>query len=211
MDLRSVKRAIALESDRLKKRQKRSISCLDLSAWCMKTAVCIAILLQYDFAAAAEWLACKNRRGKQVAPDVPLASLKSEVTKYFLELPFGELVHWTDLATTPLQRNILATAVQWSEAERLKRHVRNCNLECGAPVPSCELIRCYNDRVAEHELAPLLPIVSPLVRPMGKFWCSKWRKRHGARIGFLRATEPVGPEEKREQATREYAWLNTIG
>ena len=50
MDLRSIKRAIALESDRLKKRHKRSVSCLDLSAWCMKTAVCIAILLQDDFA-----------------------------------------------------------------------------------------------------------------------------------------------------------------
>ena len=200
MDLRSVKRAILLESDRQKKNQKRSITCLNLSGWCMKTAVCIAMLLQYDFTAAAEWLACKNRRGKKVAANISLASLKSEVTKYFLEQPFAELVHWTDLATTPLPRNILATAVQWSEAERLKRHVRKANIDCGAPVPSCELIRCYNGQVAEHELAPLLPLVPPLVRPMGKFWCSKWRQRHGARIGFLRATEPVGLEEKREQA-----------
>jgi len=121
MDLRSVKRAIALESDRLKKRRRRSISCLDLSAWCMKTAVCIAILLQYD-------------------------------------------------------------------------------LDCGAPVPSCELIRCYNGQVVEHELAPLSPLVSPVVRPMGKSWCSEWRQRHGARIVFFRATEPMGLEEKREQA-----------
>ena len=200
MDLRSVKSAILLESDRQKKKQKRSITCLNLSAWCMKTAVCNAMLLQYDFTAAAEWLACTNRRGKKVASNISLASLKSEVTKYFLEQPFGELVHWTDLATTPLPRNILATAVQWSEAERLKRHVRKANVDCGAPVPSCELIRCYNGQVAEHELAPLLPLVPPLVRPMGKFWCSKWRQRHGSRIGFLRATEPVGLEEKREQA-----------
>ena len=121
MDLRSVKRAIALESDRLKKRRRRSISCLDLSAWCMKAAGCIAILLQYD-------------------------------------------------------------------------------LDCGAPVPSCELIRCYNGQVAEHELAPLSPLVSPVVRPMGKSWCSKWRQRHGARIVFFRATEPMGLEEKSEQA-----------
>ena len=82
MDLRSIKRAIALESDRLKKRQKRSISCLDLSAWCMKTAVCIAMLLQYDFTAAAEWLACTSRRGKNVASNISLASLKSEVTSF---------------------------------------------------------------------------------------------------------------------------------
>ena len=59
------------------------------------------MLLQYDFTAAAEWLACKNRRGKKVAANISLASLKSEVTKYFLQQPFGELVHWTDLATTP--------------------------------------------------------------------------------------------------------------
>ena len=134
----------------------------------MKSAVCIAMLLQYDFTAAAEWLACENRRGKNVAANISLASLKSEVTKYFLQQPFGELVHWTDLATTPLPRNILATAVQWSEAERLKRYVRKANLDCGAPVPSCELIRCYNGQVAEHELAPLSPLVSPVVRPMGK-------------------------------------------
>ena len=200
MDLPSVKRAILLESDREKKKRKRSITCLGLSAWCMKTAVCIAMLLQYDFTAAAEWLACKDRRGKKVDVNISLASLKTEVTKYFLEQPFGELVHWTDLATTPLPRNILQTAVQWSQAERLKRHVRKANVDYGAPVPSSELIRCYNGQVAEHELAPLLPQVPPLVRPMGKFWCSRWRRRHGARIGFLRATEPVGLEEKREQA-----------
>ena len=166
----------------------------------MKSAVCIAMLLQYDFTAAAEWLACKSRRGKKVAANISLASLKSEVTKYFLQQPFGELVHCTDLATTPLPRNILATAVQWSEAERLKRYVRKANLDCGAPVPSCELIRCYNGQVVEHELAPLSPLVSPVVRPMGKSWCSEWRQRHGARIVFFRATEPMGLEEKREQA-----------
>ena len=134
----------------------------------MKSAVCIAMLLQYDFTAAAEWLACKSRRGKKVAANISLASLKSEVTKYFLEQPFGELVHWTDLATTPLPRNSLAPAVQWSEAERLKRYVRKVNLDCGAPVPSCELTRCDNGQVAEYELAPLSPLVSPVVRPMGK-------------------------------------------
>ena len=101
----------------------------------MKSAVCIAVLLQYDFTAAAECLACKNRRGKKVAANISLASLKSEVTKCFLEQPFGELVHWTDLATTPLPRNVLAIAVQWSEAERLKRHVRKANLNCGTLVP----------------------------------------------------------------------------
>ena len=83
MDLPSIERFIQLEGDRMKKEKRRKVSSIETSQWCIWTALCIAILLQYDFNAAAEWLVSPHRRGTQLDDSIDRETVKAELTRLF--------------------------------------------------------------------------------------------------------------------------------
>ena len=61
-DIRRLRQRMAAKARR---RDSRS----NLSQWTLQTALLIALALNYDFTAAAEWLVQKKRRGTQLAED----------------------------------------------------------------------------------------------------------------------------------------------
>ena len=200
MDLPLIKRLIRLERDRQKKEKRRQISLLATSEWCIKTALCIAVVLQGDFTAAAEWLASPHRRGKQLDDSSDHETIKAELKKLLDEVPPSEVSIWTDPVSSPLPRSCLETALKWSQGYKLKEHVRRANVDYGAPVRSARLIEHYNAKLNEDGLESLLPQVAPVENWNGRAWCKRWRIRHGASVGCLRTREPVPLSEKRAQA-----------
>ena len=200
MDLPAIKRKIILESDRLKKEKRRRVSALDTSQWCINTALCIAVLLNRDFTAAADWLASSQRRGRQLDDGIDRETIKSELAKLLDEKPHFAVASWTDPASSPLPRTCLRTALKWSQEAKLKTHVRTANVEYGAPVRSARLIDEYNTKLDEGSLDGVLPVIPSVCTTWGRKWSEKWRRRHGASLGCLRTKEPVPLLEKRNQA-----------
>ena len=200
MDLPAIKRKISLEADRLKKEKRRRDSALDTSQWCITTALCIAVCLQRDFTAAADWLASPHRRGRQLDDGIDREHINAELHRLLDEMPPSAVHLWTDPASSPLQRSCLRTALKWSQEAKLKTHVRTANVEYGAPVRSARLIDEYNAKLHEDSLNRALAPVATVETTKGRQWSCRWRLRHGATIGCLRTKEPVPLLEKRNQA-----------
>ena len=200
MDLPSIKRLIELERDRLKKVKRRKVSPLEVSHWCLTTALCIVASLEGDCTAAADWLASPHRRGKPFEESIDHETTKVELKKLYEAVPPGEVAQWADPLASPLPRSCLTTALQWSHEYKLKHHVRSANVDYGAPVRSVRLIEHYNAKLREDGMETHLPVVPSLESYRGRKWCERWRIRHGAKVGCLRTREPVSLDEKRTQA-----------
>ena len=200
MDLPLIKQLIRRERDRQKKERGRKVSLLATSVWCIKTALCIAVMQQGDFTAAAEWLASPHRRGKQLDDSSDHETIKAELKKLLDEVPPSEVSIWTDPVSSPLPRSCLETALKWSQGYKLKEHVRRANVNCGAPVRSVRLVEHYNAQLNEDGLESRLPAVAPVDNSTPRTWCHRWRIRHGASVGCLRTREWVPLSEKRAQA-----------
>ena len=211
MDLPSIERLIQLEGDRMKKAKRRKVSSLETSQWSIWTALCIAILLQFDFNAAAEWLASPLRRGKQIDDSIDRDTVKAELKRLYDEVPPPEVTLWTNPLSSPLPPSCLQTALKWSQGFKLMMHARTANVEYGASVRSARLIEQYNAKLHEDALQSILPPVSSLQTYTGVKWCERWRNHHGASIGKLRVREPVPLFEKRNQASLwEWGYACTI-
>ena len=83
MDLPAVRRIIRRERDRLKKEKLRKVSPLQVSPWCLKTALCIVAATQGDFTAAVEWLYSPNRRGRPLEASIAQETTKVEPKKLY--------------------------------------------------------------------------------------------------------------------------------
>ena len=83
MDLPAVRRIIRRERDRLKKEKLRKVSPLQVSPWCLKTALCIVAATQGDFTAAVEWLYSPNRRGRPLEASIAQDTTKVEPKKLY--------------------------------------------------------------------------------------------------------------------------------
>ena len=159
-----------MEADRLKKEKRRRVSALDTSQWCINTALCIAVLLNRDFTAAADWLASSQRRGRQLDDGIDREHIKAELEKLLDEKPHFAVASWTDPASSPLPRTCLRTALKWSQEAKLKTHVRTANVEYGAPVRSARLIDVYNAKLHEDSLNSALALVASVETTKGRQW-----------------------------------------
>ena len=144
MDLPSIRRAIRLEKDREKKSKRRKVTALEVSQWCLTTALCIAVGMQGDFTAAADWLACPHRRGKPLDDTIDHETVKVELKKLYDAKAPHELAQWADPVASPLPRSCLKTALKWCYEYKLKQLVRSANVDAGAPVRSVRLVGHYN-------------------------------------------------------------------
>ena len=97
----------------MKKRKQRSVNSLNLSQWCMQTAVCIALLLNSDFSAAADWLYCPIRRGKKLPPRTRFEEVRTAVEEYYTAMSPCQFAHLTSLQSPPLDASMLRTAHTW--------------------------------------------------------------------------------------------------
>ena len=200
MDVPAIKRLIRLGQDREKKAKRRKVSPLELSQWCLTTALCIAAAMHGDVTAAADWLACPHRRGKPLNDTIDHETTKVELKNVYDAKAACEVALWLDPVASPLPRSCLKTALKWSYEYKAKQHVRSANVDFGAPVRSCRLIEYYNAKLREDSMETHLAEVGTIETVIGRKWCRKWRTCHGAAVGALRSREPVELLEKRNQA-----------
>ena len=114
MDLPVLKRLIRLQQDREKMRKRRKVSPLEVSQWCLTTALCITAAMNGDATAAAEWLACPQRRGTPRNDTIDYETTKIQLKNLFDARAACEVALWLDPLTSPLPRGIVKTALQWS-------------------------------------------------------------------------------------------------
>ena len=77
------------------------------------------MILDFDFKAAAEWLACRFRRGARVKGEVDRTVAQRRVEDYVLSVSDDEIAVWTDPLASPLPHGILQVALKWSEEYKL--------------------------------------------------------------------------------------------
>ena len=106
---------------------------------------------------------------------------------------------WTDPSASPLPASVLKTSVKWSEGYKLKNWARRVNVENGTPIRSELMASHFNESLASNELSGFGKEVHSSSAFI-KIWCHRWRLRHGAKYGFLRTSEHIALEDKREQA-----------
>ena len=106
---------------------------------------------------------------------------------------------WTDPSASPLPATVLKTSVKWSEGYKLKNWARRVNVENGTPIRSELMASHFNESLATNELNGFGKEVHSASASI-KRWCHRWRLRHGAKYGFLRTSEHIALEDKREQA-----------
>ena len=83
MDLPSIRRAIRLEKDREKKSKRRKLAPLEVSHWCLTTALCIVVGMEGDFTAAVDWLKCPHRRGTPLDDAIDYETAKVALTSVY--------------------------------------------------------------------------------------------------------------------------------
>ena len=187
MDFPSIKRKIDQERDRLKKVKKRKVSPLEVSHWCLTTALCIAASMQGDFTAAADWLASPHRKGRPLHASIDHHTTRVEWKKLYEAKPAAEVAQWADPVASPLPRSCVTTALKWSYGYKLKQHVRSANADYGAPLRSVQLIDHYNAELRSGGMEIHIPEVGSIESTTGRWWCHTWRTRFGARVGCLRS------------------------
>ena len=100
MDVPTIKRIVRLAQDRDKMAKRRKISPLELSPWCLTTALCIVAATQGDFAAAVEWLYSTNRRGRPLEAGVSQETTRDELKRLFEAKPPDEVAQWANPQTS---------------------------------------------------------------------------------------------------------------
>ena len=199
MDLAQINAEISKLRDAARKKRKREATGV-FTQWCMQVAACIAVLLDFNFKAAAEWLDSWSRRGKRANEPLDIAAAQTKVEDFVLNTPDHQLGQWTNPDTSPLPRTVLQTAVKWSEERKLRDWVRSVNVAHGTPVRSEAVAKHFNASLAEQELAQCVNPVRDTTSHWA-VWCWRWRLKHGGKNSFLRTTEPVALDDMRQQAS----------
>ena len=199
MDVIAIRSELKRLKDTAKKKQKRKAAGA-FTRYNLQVAACIAVILGFDFQAATEWLLSRKRRGTKAENGLDPSAAQQSLEDYVLSVPDDEIAMWTDPSASPLPACVLKTSVKWSEGYKLKNWARRVNVENGTPIRSELMASHFNESLASNELSGFGKEVhsSPAFI---KIWCHRWRLRHGAKYGFLRASEHIALEDKREQAS----------
>ena len=132
--------------------KKRKLSPLELSQYCLTTALCITASMHGDVTAAADWLACPYRRGKVLNDTIDHETTKVELKNFYDAKAPCEVALWTDPVASPRPRSSWKPALQWSYEYNAKQHVRCASVDFVAPVRSCRLIEYYNAKLREDSM-----------------------------------------------------------
>jgi len=199
MDRIAIRSDLKLLKDRAKKARKRNAAGA-FTRYNLQVAACIAVILGFDFQAATEWLLSRKRRGTKAGNDIDPSAAQQKLEEYVLSVPDDEIAMWTDPSASPLPASVLKTSVKWSEGYKLKNWARRVNVENGTPIRSELMASHFNESLASNELSGFGKEVHSSSAFI-KIWCHRWRLRHGAKYGFLRTSEHIPLEDKREQAS----------
>lgn len=186
---------------RLDNQRRRRDTRTQLSHWTLQTAILIALLLGYDFSAAAEWLQRKRRRGSALPDGAVADEVVSMLEEVFLEMDVDVLASWVDEKDSPLGVTVKKTAEQFVRGYRLACWVRTTNANRGCAVPTQLLIDQYNGSLASRQNALLQPINSTVLSS-GRSWASRWRAAFGGKHTKLRVEDPIPLEERRSKVVR---------
>ena len=198
MDVISIRSELKRLKDKAKKTQKRKAAGA-FTRYNLQVAACIAVILGFDFQAATEWLLSRKRRGTKAENGIDPSAAQQTLEEYVLSVPDDDITMWTDPSTSPLPASVLKTSVKWSEGYKLKNWARRVNVENGTPIRSELMASHFNESLASNELSGFGKEVHSSSAFI-KIWCHRWRLRHGAKYGFLRTSEHIALEDKREQA-----------
>ena len=200
---------------RLQKRshmqQKRRAEGTSLSHFTLQTAMLIALLLQYDFSAAAVWLQTRRRRGTQLPEGLTETEVVQMVKNVFLAADVQELATWTDAESRPLSDSVRKAAADFARGHRLAKWVREQNYSRGVAVPTQLLVKEYNQLVRNSAVGPWGATEVSVARSYGRVWASRWRAKFGGRHMRLRLEEPVGLEERRSKAAQKCCFSTFLG
>ena len=198
MDVISIRSELKRLKDKAKKTQKRKAAGV-FTLYNLQVAACIAVILGFDFQAATEWLLSRKRRGTKAENGIDPSAAQQNLEEYVLSVPDDDITMWTDPSASPLPASVLKTSVKWSEGYKLKNWARRVNVENGTPIRSELMASHFNESLASNELSGFGKEVHSASASI-KDWCHRWRRRHGAKYGFLRTSEHIPLEDKREQA-----------
>ena len=198
MDVIAIRSELKRLKDKAKKTQKRKAAGA-FTRYNLQVAACIAVILGFDFQAATEWLLSRKRRGTKAENGIDPSAAQQTLEEYVLSVPDDDITMWTDPSASPLPATVLKTSVKWSEGYKLKNWARRVNVENGTPIRSELMASHFNESLASNELSGFGKEVHSSSASI-KDWCHRWRLRHGAKYGFLRTSEHIALEDKREQA-----------
>ena len=198
MDVISIRSELKRLKDKAKKTQTRKAAGA-FTLYNLQVAACIAVILGFDFQAATEWLLSRKRRGTNAENGIDPSAAQQHLEEYVLSVPDDDITMWTDPSASPLPASVLKTSVKWSEGYKLKNWARRVNVENGTPIRSELMASHFNESLASNELSGFGKEVHSSSASI-KIWCHRWRLRHGAKYGFLRTSEHIALEDKREQA-----------
>ena len=198
MDIISIRSEVRRLKDKAKKAQKRKAAGA-FTLYNLQVAACIAVVLGFDFQAATEWLLSRKRRGTKAEHGIDPSAAQQHLEEYVLSVPDDDISMWTDPSASALPASVLKACVQWSEGYKLKSWARQVNVENGTPIRSELMASHFNESLATNELNGFGKEVHSVSASI-KNWCHRWRLRHGAKYGFLRTSEHIPLEDKREQA-----------
>ena len=186
--------------------RKRRDKTTNQSHWTLQTALCIALVLGYDFAAGADWLQQRRRRGTPLSADTSHAEVVELLEEVFLAADVDELALWTCAGHSPLQDTVLDTGQKYAREHRLAQRVRRQNSVHGVPVPSSLLVQHHGKLVEKgvaHSLQASGLIQSHIpLSAAGRVWASRWRQKHGGQHRALRSEEPISLVELQSKAAR---------
>ena len=180
-------------------KQKKSKAAGVFTLYNLQVAACIAVILGFDFRAATEWLLSRKRRGKKAENGIDPLAAQQRLEEYVISIPDDEIIVWTDPTASPLPASVLKASVKWSEGHKLKNWARRVNVENGTPIRSELMASYFNESLAGNELSGFGKEVHSSPTALKNFG-HRWRVRHGAKYGFLRTSEHIPLEERREQA-----------
>ena len=198
MDLIAIRSELKRLKDTAKKTQKRKAAGA-FTRYNFQVAACIAVILGFDFQAATEWLLSRKRRGTIAENGIDPSAAQRHLEEYVLSIPDDDIAMWTDPSASPLPATALKTSVKGSEGYKLKNCARRVNVENGSPIRSELMANHFNESLASNELSGFGKEVHSASSSI-KDWCHRWRLRHGAKYGFLRTSEHIPLEDKRQQA-----------
>ena len=199
--MEAVKTDVRRLQKRLDNQRRRRDARTQLSHWTLQTAMLIALILGYDFSAAAEWLHRKRRRGSPLPEGVLVGEVVVMLEEVFLSMAVDVLASWSDREAGPLPLTVRKTAEKYVHGYRLANWVRKHNVSRGCAVPTQLLIDQYNRYVASPENAFLQPVDSSALSS-GRSWASRWRAAFGGKHTKLRVEDPIPLEERRIKAVR---------
>jgi len=178
-----------------KRREKNT----NLSQWTLQTALLVALLLNYDFAAGAEWLHQRRRRGTQLPDGSCPEQTASSLEDFFLNCDVDELALWCDAEHSPLSRTVRKTASAFVHGHRLAQWVRQRNVQ-GAAVPVQTLVNKYNMGIGSDAsgLSSVLP-APPSMFSSGRMWARRWRLKYGARHAAVKVEARLPVESLRQK------------